>query len=146
MQGRVFAWIDRMLSAPHMAARPGDWGPPKGTVARSALTNMLQSNSELASVFVDRSYAANQQVAAGYFQVRLFAAAVQLFQQYLSAAPAQQSRQYISGSTPLQHLPAVSVQEYHRLLTTASHPAIRHNACTQHNVCPLLPGCPLCRC
>ncbi|KAI3439023.1 hypothetical protein D9Q98_001435 [Chlorella vulgaris] len=68
-QGRVFAWIDRMLSAPHMAARPGDWGPPKGTVARSALTNMLQSNSELASVFVDRSYAANQQVAAGYFQV-----------------------------------------------------------------------------
>lgn len=29
----------------------------------------LQSNSELSSVFVDRSYSPNQQVAAGYFQV-----------------------------------------------------------------------------
>lgn len=68
-QGRVFAWIDRMLSAQPATARLADWGPPKEAVARSALTNLLQSNSELSSVFVDRSYSPNQQVAAGYFQV-----------------------------------------------------------------------------
>jgi hypothetical protein len=62
-----------MLSAPAPAARLADWGPPKDAVARSALTNLLQSNSssnsELAAVFVDRTYSADQQVAAGYFQV-----------------------------------------------------------------------------
>lgn len=74
MQGRVFAWIDRMLSAPAPSAHLADWGPPKDAVGRSALTNLLQSNSssnsELAAVFVDRAYSADQQVAAGYFQVR----------------------------------------------------------------------------
>ena len=74
LQGRVFAWIDRMLSAPAPAARLADWGPPKDAVGRGALTNLLQSNSnsnsDLAAVFVDRAYSADQQVAAGYFQVR----------------------------------------------------------------------------
>lgn len=41
-QGRVFAWIDRMLSAQPATARLADWGPPKEAVARSALTNLLQ--------------------------------------------------------------------------------------------------------
>lgn len=41
-QGRVFAWIDRMLAAQPSAARLADWGPPKAVVARSALTNLLQ--------------------------------------------------------------------------------------------------------
>ncbi|KAL4434374.1 hypothetical protein ABPG75_000815 [Micractinium tetrahymenae] len=68
-QGRVFAWIDRMLSAQPASARLADWGPPKDAVARSALTNLLQGNSDLASVFVDSAYSPNQQVAAGYFQV-----------------------------------------------------------------------------
>ncbi|PSC67904.1 furry homolog-like [Micractinium conductrix] len=68
-QGRVFAWVDRMLSAQPTTARLEDWGAPKDAVARSALTNLLQGNSDLASVFVDSSYSPNQQVAAGYFQV-----------------------------------------------------------------------------
>lgn len=42
LQGRVFAWIDRMLSAQPVPARLADWGPPKDVVARSALTNLLQ--------------------------------------------------------------------------------------------------------
>lgn len=41
-QGRVFAWIDRMLAAQPSAARPVEWAPPKAAVARSALTNLLQ--------------------------------------------------------------------------------------------------------
>ncbi|KAL4428595.1 hypothetical protein ABPG77_008907 [Micractinium sp. CCAP 211/92] len=68
-QGRVFAWIDRMLSAQPVPARLADWGPPKDVVARSALTNLLQGNSNLAAVFVDSAYSPDQQVAAGYFQV-----------------------------------------------------------------------------
>ena len=65
----MFAWIDRMLSAPSASLRLADWGPPKDAVARAALANMLHSNADLAVVFVDRSYSPNQQVAAGYFQV-----------------------------------------------------------------------------
>ncbi len=46
MQGRVFAWIDRMLSSQPVAspaAAANEWGgPPKAAVARSALTNLLQ--------------------------------------------------------------------------------------------------------
>ena len=70
-QGRVFAWIDRMLSVRQQqaASRLAGWGPPKASVARTALRNVLQSNPELAGVFVDRSYAANPNISAGYFQV-----------------------------------------------------------------------------
>lgn len=46
LQGRVFAWIDRMLAAQPSAARLADWGPPKGVVARSALTNLLQVRND----------------------------------------------------------------------------------------------------
>lgn len=71
LQSRVFAWVDRMLSAPAASARLADWGPPKAAVARSALTLLLQSSGDLAKVFVDRSYAADRRLAAGYFQVLL---------------------------------------------------------------------------
>lgn len=59
-----------MLAVPAASARLADWGPPKPAVAASALTNLLRCNAELAPVFVDRSYAADRRVAAGYFQVR----------------------------------------------------------------------------
>ena len=76
--GRVFAWVDRMLAGGrHGAAgahqggpsRPAAWGPPRDVVARTALRNLLQSNPDLAPVFVDRSYASAPPVASGYFQV-----------------------------------------------------------------------------
>lgn len=66
MQGRVFAWIDRMLSAQPVPARLADWGPPKEAVARSALTNLLQAR-RLASPCSRRAgvLAANAPAARG---------------------------------------------------------------------------------
>ena len=70
-QGRVFSWVDRMLlstAGPAAPSRFGEWGPPRGVVAQMALRNLLMSNAELASIFVDRSYSSNPHVAAGYFK------------------------------------------------------------------------------
>lgn len=97
-QGRVFVWIDRMLTprnqagiaspAPHNQwKKPGKpvlesareiddayqgaaaWGPPKSHAADTGLRNLLQSNTDLAGIYADRSYSLNLQTAASYFLV-----------------------------------------------------------------------------
>lgn len=70
----MFSWADRMLysgrnGAEAPASRAASWGPPRAAVARSGMRYLLQSNPTLTGIFVDRSYARNQIIAAGYFQV-----------------------------------------------------------------------------
>ncbi|KAH7623253.1 hypothetical protein Ndes2526B_g01675 [Nannochloris sp. 'desiccata'] len=100
--GRVIAWLDRMLAPPRdtpaglyphlgggggagnysyagggFGGRPSSsssgpittWGPPKEFTARAALRNLLRSNTDLASVFIDRSYSPLPRVASVYFLV-----------------------------------------------------------------------------
>ena len=48
-QGRVFSWIDRMLSVRQQqqaASRLAAWGPSKAAVARTALRSVLQVRHE----------------------------------------------------------------------------------------------------
>jgi hypothetical protein len=45
------------------------WGPPKEFTARAALRNLLRSNTDLATVFIDRSYSPLPRVASVYFLV-----------------------------------------------------------------------------
>ncbi len=121
--GRVIAWLDRMLAPPrdtpaglyphlggggggggNVAAASGGfggrpssssttsnvttWGPPKEFTARAALRNLLRSNTDLASVFIDRSYSPLPRVASIYFLV--------LAEVYMSSG----STGTIGGSTP----------------------------------------------
>jgi hypothetical protein len=102
--GRVIAWLDRMLAPPrdspaglypHLGGGSGSgnstaggggggfrgqpsssssgslttWGPPKEFTAHAALRNLLRSNTDLASVFIDRSYSPQPRVASVYFLV-----------------------------------------------------------------------------
>jgi len=95
--GRVIAWLDRMLTPPrdtpaglypHLGGGGGGgggglkgkpsssssgssitWGPPKEFTARAALRNLLCSNTDLASVFIDRSYSPLSRVGSVYFLV-----------------------------------------------------------------------------
>lgn len=79
--GRVFTWIDKMLTGREsveaaiagggggMEVGPRAWGPPKDHVARIALGNMLLSNHDLTPVFVDRCYVGSKHVSRSYFLV-----------------------------------------------------------------------------
>jgi len=54
--GKVFAWIDRLLTSECSQSRFAIMGPSKDNVARLALGNLLRSNCDLASEYVDHAY------------------------------------------------------------------------------------------
>lgn len=81
---KILLWITRLLSSPTVTEAdrqqqqlPGAaqrtnsalWGPPRITVARLSLRGMLESNPDLAPLFVNLSYNADEELAATYFHV-----------------------------------------------------------------------------
>lgn len=69
-QGPVLRWIDRLLYAPPLGISTGAVpAVPKGAVGRTALLNLLRSNLEMFSVYVDRCYDGDARVATASFQV-----------------------------------------------------------------------------
>lgn len=70
-QGPVLRWIDRLLYAPPLGISTGAVpAVPKDAVGRTALLNLLRSNLEMFSVYVDRCYDGDARVATASFQVR----------------------------------------------------------------------------
>lgn len=54
--GKVFAWIDRLLTSEPSQSRFAIMGPSKDDVARLALGNLLRSNCALGMEYVDHAY------------------------------------------------------------------------------------------
>lgn len=70
-QGPVLRWIDRLLKAPRLGISSGAVpAVPKDAVGRAALLNLLRSNLEMFSVYVDRCYDRDACIATASFQVR----------------------------------------------------------------------------
>lgn len=70
-QGPVLRWIDRLLKAPRLGIAYGAVpAVPKDAVGRTALLNLLRSNLEMFSVYVDRCYDRDARIATASFQVR----------------------------------------------------------------------------
>jgi hypothetical protein len=67
----VLRWIDRLLNAPPLGISAGAVpAVPKDAVGRAALLNLLRSNLEMFSVYVDRCYDGDARIATASFQVR----------------------------------------------------------------------------
>jgi hypothetical protein len=67
----VLRWIDRLLKAPRLGIAYGAVpAVPKDAVGRTALLNLLRSNLEMFSVYVDRCYDRDAHIATASFQVR----------------------------------------------------------------------------
>ena len=50
----------------------GRWGPAKESVARTALKNLLTTNSQALNVYIDQCYSKKAAVARAYFQVKSY--------------------------------------------------------------------------
>lgn len=70
-QGKVFLWMERLLRGgqENPDTRVSAFGPPKVYIAKLALANLLRTNNDLASTYVDYAYSSSPEVGSCFVQV-----------------------------------------------------------------------------